>query len=60
MIINLYNNNDLFLFKKELENEIYIENAKISNIVNFNLTNLNSLYNNIDEIIIAFSRRNCF
>ena len=60
VIINLYNNDDLFLFKKELENEIYIENAKISNIVNFNLTNLNSLYNNIDEIIIAFSRRNCF
>ena len=58
MIINLYNNDDLFLFKKE--NEIYIENAKISNIVNFNLTNLNSLYDNIDEIIIAFSRRNCF
>ena len=58
VIINLYNNDDLFLFKKE--NEIYIENAKISNIVNFNLTNLNSLYNNIDEIIIAFSRRNCF
>ena len=60
VIINLYNNDDLFLFKKELENEIYIENAKISNIVNFNLTNLNSLYNNFDEIIIAFSRRNCF
>jgi hypothetical protein len=52
-------NGVLLYFRDQISKEIYTQDATSSEIISFNLKNENSMFNNLEEIIAAFSRRNC-
>ena len=52
-------NGVLLYFKDQISKEIYAQDATSSEIISFNLKNENSMFNNLEEIISAFSKRKC-
>ena len=59
--ISSNNQNKLLLyFKDEISKEIYVQDATSDEIVSFNLKKENSMFDNLEEIITVFSKRNCF
>ena len=60
IIGNISQSGVLHYFKDQLEKEIYAQDATNAEVISLNLDTNFSLYNSFEEIIIAFSRRNCF
>ncbi len=60
IIGNISQSGILHYFKDQLEKEIYAQDSTNAEVVSLNLDSGFSLYNTFEEIIIAFSRRNCF
>ena len=59
-IISSNSQNDILLyFREQISKEIYIQDATSNEIISFNFKNENSIFNNLDEIITTFSKRNC-
>ena len=52
-------NGVLLYFRDQISKEIYAQDATSSEIISFNLKNENSMFNNLEEIISAFSKRKC-
>ena len=61
---NIINSNSqngvLKYFIDQISKEILTQNATSNEIISFNLNNENSMFNSFEEIITAFSKRNCY
>jgi hypothetical protein len=60
IIGNISQSGVLHYFRDQLQKEIYAQDATKSEVVTLNLNTDFSLYQSFEEIIVAFSNRNCF